>query len=131
MMQKFQKAEQIFVPSNEKTSTMYLKNFIANNYLIPDEDFQRIYEFISNDKGLEEIIFKLPDLIKREVSYDKLQIRFYDEFQKEYLQLEVHISTSMDIITSLKIEYKLEQQLYELFDSGSVDKLLLIMEGQQ
>ena len=128
MMHKFQKANQIFIPSHEKTSTMSLKNFIMDNFLIPDNDLERICEFISKDNELEKIIFQLPFLIQREISYDKLQIKFYDEFQEDYLQLEVLISTSTDVVTSLKIEYALERELYDLFDSNSADKLLVIME---
>lgn len=128
MMHKFQKANQIFIPSHEKTSTMSLKNFIMDNFLIPDNDLERICEFISKDNELEKIIFQLPFLIQREISYDKLQIKFYDEFQEDYLQLEVLISTSTDIVTSLKIEYTLERELYDLFDLNSADKLLVIME---
>lgn len=127
-MQKFQKANHIFIPSYEKTSTMSLKNFIMNNFLIPDNDLERICEFISKDNELEKIIFQLPFLIQREISYDKLQIKFYDEFQEDYLQLEVLISTSTDVVTSLKIEYTLERELYDLFDSNSADKLLVIMQ---
>ncbi|MBQ2654621.1 MAG: hypothetical protein IJF83_13795 [Methanobrevibacter sp.] len=99
-----------------------------NNFLIPDNDLERICEFISKDNELEKIIFQLPFLIQREISYDKLQIKFYDEFQEDYLQLEVLISTSTDVVTSLKIEYTLERELYDLFDSNSADKLLVIMQ---
>lgn len=129
MIQKFQKTEQIFVPTyKEKTSTINLKNFILQNFKMPNNDLERICNFISHDRELEKIIFELPNLIKNEVSFDKLQIKFYDEFQDDYLQLEVSIFTSTDIADSLKIEDKLEKQLYELYNSESADKLLIIME---
>lgn len=77
--------------------------------------------------GVEKIIFQLPELIQNEVSYDKLQISFCEEFQNEFLQLEISIFTSMEISDCLKIEDRLEQQLYELFDWDSADKVLLVM----
>lgn len=129
MIQKFQETERIFIPSyEEKTSTITLEKFIIENFQIPNDDLKKICEFVSNDTELEKIIFELPNLIQSEITYDKLQIKFYEEFQEDYLQLEINIFTSIDTITSLKIEDRLEQRLYELFESNSADKILLIME---
>lgn len=129
MIQKFQETERIFIPSyEEKTSTIPLEKFITENFQIPDDDLKKICDFVSHDSELEKIIFELPNLIRNEITYDKLQIKFYEEFQEDYLQLEINIFTTIDITTSLKIEDKLEQRLYELFESDSADKLLLIME---
>ncbi|WP_407422381.1 hypothetical protein [Methanobrevibacter sp.] len=129
MIQKFQETERIFAPSyKEKTGTITLEKFIIKNFQIPDDDLKKICEFISGDCELEKIIFELPNLILSEITYDKLQIKFYDEFQEDYLQLEIGIFTPIDIITSLKAEEKLEKKLYELYGSNSADKLLLIME---
>lgn len=129
MIQKFQETERIFIPSyEEKTSTITLEKFIKENFQIPNDDLKKICEFVSHDKELEKIIFELPNLIQKEITYDKLQIKFYEEFQEDYLQLEINIFTSIDTITSLKIEDRLEQRLYELFESNSADKILLIME---
>ena len=129
MIQKFQETERIFIPSyEEKTSTITLEKFIKENFQIPNDDLKKICEFVSHDKELEKIIFELPNLIQKEITYDKLQIKFYEEFQEDYLQLEVNIFTSIDTLISLKIEDRLEQRLYELFESNSTDKILLIME---
>ena len=129
MIQKFQETERIFVPSyEEKTSTITLEKFITENFQIPNDDLKKICEFVNHDRELEKIIFELPNLIQKEITYEKLQIKFYEEFQEDYLQLEVNIFTSIDTITSLKIEDLLEHRLYELFESNSADKILLIME---
>ncbi len=129
MIQKFQKTERIFIPSyKEKTNTITLEKFLMENFQFPDEDFEKICGFIRQNIGLEKIIFELPNLILSEIKYNKLLIKFYDDFQEDYPQLEVNIFTPIDTITSLKIEEKLEAQLYELYDPNSVDKLLIIME---
>lgn len=129
MIQKFQKTERIFIPSyKEKTNTITLEKFLMENFQFPDEDFEKICGFVRQDTGLEKIIFELPNLILSEIKYNKLLIKFYDDFQEDYPQLEVNIFTPIDTITSLKIEEKLEAQLYELYDPNSVDKLLIIME---
>ena len=129
MIQKFQKTERIFIPSyKEKTGTITLEKFLMENFQVPDDNFEKICRFIRQDSGLEKIIFELPNLILSEIKYNKLLIKFYDDFQEDYPQLEVNIFTPIDTITSLKIEEKLEAQLYELYDPNSVDKLLIIME---
>lgn len=129
MIQKFQQAERIYIPNySEKTDTMNLKNILSENYEIPDGSLERINEFISNDRGLEKIIFELPSLIQKKTLYINIKLKFYDEFKDKYLQLEVNITTSLNTQTFLKVEYELEQQLYELFEGNSADNLLLIME---
>ena len=129
MIQKFQETERIFHPSyKEKTGTITLEKFLMENFQFPDEDFEKICGFVRQDIGLEKIIFELPNLIQSEITYDKLQIKFYEEFQEDYLQLEVNVFTPIDTVTSLKVEEKLEEKLYELYDHNSADKLLIIME---
>lgn len=129
MIQKFQKTERIFIPSyKEKTGTITLEKFLMENFQVPDDDFEKICRFVRQDRGLEKIIIELPNLIQSEITYDKLQIKFYEEFQEDYLQLEVNVFTPIDAVTSLKVEEKLEKRLYELYDHNSADKLLIIME---
>lgn len=128
MINEFQKAETVFIPSQRLPETMNLENFIKENFQIPNNDLERILDFVKSDIGLEKIIFELPRLIKSKLSYDKLQIKFYDEFQNDYLQLEVSIFSSIDVSTSLKLEEMLEHQLYELYDCNSADKILIILE---
>ena len=129
MIQKFQETERIFHPSyKEKTGTITLEKFLMENFQVPDDDFEKICRFVRQDSGLEKIIFELPNLIQSEITYDKLQIKFYEEFQEDYLQLEVNVFTPIDTVTSLKVEEKLEEKLYELYDHNSADKLLIIME---
>ena len=124
-----QKAEQIFIPiKNVETNTLKLKNFISDNFQIPNVNLDIICEFINKDIELKKIIFQLPDIIKQAVSYDNLSIKFFDEFQDEFTQLEIEIYVKLDPISSLDIEQQLEHKLYQLFQWDSVDKILLIMD---
>lgn len=122
MIQKFQKTEQMPIISHEdKASTM--KDFLTENFQMPDEDSQRIFNFIGQDNNLETIMMELPDMIRREVAYDRLLLEFSDE-----LHLEVSIVTSLDVASSLRIENKLERQLYDFYEWDSCDKVLLMMQ---
>ena len=90
MIQKFQKTERIFHPSyKEKTGTITLEKFLMENFQVPDDDFKKICRFVRQDSGLEKIIFELPNLIQSEITYDKLQIKFYEEFQEDYLLIQI------------------------------------------
>ena len=129
MIQKFQITEQIFVHSNEdKTNTIPLKDFLIKNFQIPNDDLERICNYISKDTKLERIIFDLPGLIQSRVQYEKLQINFNDELEDGCLHLEVGIFSSLDMKNSLKLENSLEEQLYDLYDWDSCDKVILNVE---
>ncbi len=124
-----QKAEQIFIPiKNIETDTLKLKKFISDNFCIPDDNLDIICEFITHDIELKKIIFQLPEMIKQQVFYDKLAIKFFDEFKEDFTQLEIGIYVKLDPKSSLDIEQQLEHKLYQSFQWDSVDKILLIME---
>lgn len=129
MIQKFQKAEQIFIPPHEvKTKTKNIKDFLTQHFDIPDKDLERINEFIIEDYELEKIVYKLPDLIKSKINFDKIQIKFYDEFQEDELILEVTAFASLDFDNSLKIENDIIRFLYNNYPEKSADKLLVFIQ---
>lgn len=103
MIQKYQKAERIFAPSNNIKNTYdNLEKFMIENFQIHDNDLKRICQFIRKDNTLEKIIYDLPRLIQSEISYNRLQIKFYDEFQDDELVLEVTAFSSLNIENILK-----------------------------
>lgn len=82
MIQKYQKAERIFAPSNNIKNTYdNLEKFMIENFKIPDNDLKRICQFIREDNNLEKIIYDLPRLIQSEISYNRLQIKFMMNFK--------------------------------------------------
>ena len=130
MIQKYQKAERIFAPSNNIKNTYdNLEKFMIENFQIPDNDLKRICQFIRKDNTLEKIIYDLPRLIQSEISYNRLQIKFYDEFQDDELVLEVTAFFSLNIENILKKEDELIHRLYENYSEKSVNKILIFIEG--
>lgn len=130
MIQKYQKAERIFAPSNNIKNTYdNLEKFMIENFKIPDNDLKRICQFIRKDNTLEKIIYDLPRLIQSEISYNRLQIKFYDEFQDDELVLEVTAFFSLNIENILKKEDELIHRLYENYSEKSVNKILIFIEG--
>ena len=130
MIQKYQKAERIFAPSNNIKNTYdNLEKFMIENFKIPDNDLKRICQFIREDNNLEKIIYDLPRLIQSEISYNRLQIKFYDEFQDDELVLEVTAFSSLNIENILKKEDEIIHRLYENYSEKSADKILIFIEG--
>lgn len=130
MIQKYQKAERIFAPSNNIKNTYgNLEKFIIENFQIPDNDLKRICQFIREDNNLEKIIYDLPRLIQSEISYNRLQIKFYDEFQDDEVVLEITAFSSLNIENILKKEDKIIHRLYENYSEKSADKILIFIEG--
>ena len=130
MIQKYQKAERIFAPSNNIKNTYgNLEKFIIENFQIPDNDLKRICQFIREDNNLEKIIYDLPRLIQSEISYNRLQIKFYDEFQDDEVVLEITAFSSLNIENILKKEDEIIHRLYENYSEKSADKILIFIEG--
>lgn len=130
MIQKYQKAERIFAPSNNIKNTYgNLEKFIIENFQIPDNDLKRICQFIREDNNLEKIIYDLPRLIQSEISCNRLQIKFYDEFQDDEVVLEITAFSSLNIENILKKEDEIIHRLYENYSEKSADKILIFIEG--
>ena len=130
MIQKYQKAERIFAPSNNIKNTYdNLEKFMIENFQIPDNDLKRICQFIRKDNTLEKIIYDLPRLIQSEISYNRLQIKFYDEFQDDEVVLEITAFSSLNIENILKKEDEIIHRLYENYSEKSADKILIFIEG--
>ena len=130
MIQKYQKAERIFAPSNNIKNTYdNLEKFMIENFKIPDNDLKRICQFIREDNNLEKIIYDLPRLIQSEISYNRLQIKFYDEFQDDEVVLEITAFSSLNIENILKKEDEIIHRLYENYSEKSADKILIFIEG--
>ena len=130
MIQKYQKAERIFAPSNNIKNTYgNLEKFIIENFQIPNNDLKRICQFIREDNNLEKIIYDLPRLIQSEISYNRLRIKFYDEFQDDEVVLEITAFSSLNIENILKKEDEIIHRLYENYSEKSADKILIFIEG--
>ena len=77
MIQKFQESERIFIPTTKiKNSTRTLEKFITENFELPDNNLKQINSFIKQDMDLENLIYDLPQLIQKEVIFQKMQIKF-------------------------------------------------------
>lgn len=75
MIQKFQESERIFISTDKiQNSTRTLEKFITENFEIPDNNLKQINSFIKQDTDLENLIYDLPQLIQKEVTYQKMQM---------------------------------------------------------
>lgn len=130
MIQKFQESERIFISTDKiQNSTRTLEKFITENFEIPDNNLKQINSFIKQDTDLENLIYDLPQLIQKEVTYQKMQIKFFDEFQDDELILEITIFSRLKIDEVLNHENAFIHRLYEKYPEKSADKVLIFIEG--
>ena len=130
MIQKFQESERIFIPTDKiKNSTRTLEKFITENFELPDNNLKQINSFIKQDRDLENLIYDLPQLIKKEMTYQKMQIKFFDEFQDDELILEITVFSRLKIDEILNYEDAFIHRLYEKYPEKSADKVLIFIEG--
>lgn len=126
MIHQFQKAETIFIPPNEN-KTEFLDEFILNNFQISDNNLNAILSFIDEDLDLKNLIYDLPNVIKKEFPNDKIGIEFYeDEFEKNNM-IQINIFSSLDGDVSFSKENKIYDILLEKFNLKTVDKIFLNM----
>lgn len=130
MIQKFQESERIFIPTtNIQNSTKTLETFITENFELPDNNLKQINSFIKQDTDLENLIYDLPQLIQKEVTYQKMQIKFFDEFQDDELILEITVFSRLKIDEILNHEDAFIHRLYEKYPEKSADKVVIFIEG--
>lgn len=129
MIQKFQESERIFISTDKlQNSTRTLEKFITENFELPDNNLKQINSFIKQDTDLENLIYDLPQLIQKEVTYQKMQIKFFDEFQDDELILEITIFSRLKIDEVLNHENAFIHRLYEKYPEKSADKVLIFIE---
>lgn len=129
MIQKFQESERIFISTDKlQNSTRTLEKFITENFELPDNNLKQINSFIKQDTDLENLIYDLPQLIQKEVTYQKMQIKFFDEFQDDELILEITVFSRLKIDEILNKEDAFIHRLYEKYPEKSADKVLIFIE---
>lgn len=129
MIQKFQESERIFISTDKlQNSTRTLEKFITENFELPDNNLKQINSFIKQDTNLENLIYDLPQLIQKEVTYQKMQIKFFDEFQDDELILEITVFSRLKIDEILNKEDAFIHRLYEKYPEKSADKVLIFIE---
>ena len=122
MIQKFQKAEHIYIPVDSRNNT--LEDYILNNFQLPDNDLERICEFIQKDYELQTMIYNLKNNVKSEIDEIKaMQMNFYPEFQENELVLEIEVLTNLSIDENINAERKIDTKLFNNYSKTTVDKL--------
>ena len=126
MMQHFQRAEQIYVPPDTTFKKQNLEEYITNNFQLPDNDLERICDFIRKDNGLENLIYDLKSIAKTKLDeITCMKINFYPEFQEVELMLEIEILTNLDFETANEIEDEINIKIMEIYDDSTTDKFWL------
>ena len=126
MMQHFQNKENTYKSPDTTFKKQNLEEYITNNFLFPDNDLERICDFIRKDNGLENLIYDLKSIAKTKLDeITCMKINFYPEFQEVELMLEIEILTNLDFETAHKIEDDINIKIMEIYDDSTTDKFWL------
>ena len=107
-MQHFQNKENTYKSPDTTFKKQNLEEYITNNFLLPDNDLERICDFIRKDNGLENLIYDLKSIAKT-----------------IELMLEIEILTNLDFETAHKIEDDINIKIMEIYDDSTTDKFWL------
>ena len=125
-MQHFQNKENTYKSPDTTFKKQNLEEYITNNFLLPDNDLERICDFIRKDNGLENLIYDLKSIAKTKLDeIICMKINFYPEFQEVELMLEIEILTNLDFETAHKIEDDINIKIMEIYDDSTTDKFWL------
>ena len=125
-MQHFQNKENTYKSPDTTFKKQNLEEYITNNFLLPDNDLERICDFIRKDNGLENLIYDLKSIAKTRLDeITGMKINFYPEFQEVELMLEIEILTNLDFETAHKIEDDINIKIMEIYDDSTTDKFWL------
>ena len=126
MMQHFQNKENTYKSPDTTFKKQNLEEYITNNFLFPDNDLERICDFIRKDNGLENLIYDLKSIAKTKLDeIICMKINFYPEFQEVELMLEIEILTNLDFETANEIEDEINIKIMEIYDDSTTDKFWL------
>ena len=125
-MQHFQNKENTYKSPDTTFKKQNLEEYITNNFLFPDNDLERICDFIRKDNGLENLIYDLKSIAKTKLDeITCMKINFYPEFQEVELMLEIEILTNLDFETANEIEDEINIKIMEIYDDSTTDKFWL------
>ena len=87
MKQNFSQRVEIQIPKENryipvqimKDNDIELEKFLKEHFEFPSDNLIEIIGFISEDEELEKIIYDLPDIVSRYLTYDKITFDFMKE----------------------------------------------------
>ena len=87
---------------NNFGNTFMLKNFLLNHFDFPDDNFDEILNFISDDEEMVRMIFDVPDIFLHEGLTSKPMLNFMGYCDPGEVILEIIVYSDFDSDTSIQ-----------------------------
>ena len=113
------------LPVNEKEK---LKEFLKTQYEFPSDNLSKIRDFISEDQELEKIVYDLPNLLSREISYRKISFDFMKETDPNEKILEIIIYSDEDEKILIKKEDIISDGIIDRYPK-TINEYIILVES--
>ena len=103
-----------------------LNMFLKSNFEFPSNNLKDISKFISQDLELENIIYDLPQVISKELSFTRISFDFMKETDISEKILEIIIYCNLDEETQFQKEDIISDRLIDDYPKTENEFLILV-----
>ena len=102
------------------------EEFLKNNYTFPSNNLNEINEFICKDPEMEKIIYDLPEIVSKELKYNKISLDFMKEADPTEKILEIGVYSDLESLKLLQKENLICDMLIDKYPKTTVEYILLV-----
>ena len=134
MKQNFSQRVEIQIPKENryipvqimKDNDIELEKFLKEHFEFPSDNLIEIIGFISEDEELEKIIYDLPDIVSRYLTYDKITFDFMKETDWNEKILEIIIYSNLSENESFQKEDDISDGIIDNYPKTMSEFIILV-----
>lgn len=100
--------------------------FLKNNFKFPSNNFDEINEFIRSDNEMEKMIHVLPEIISKELPYEKISLDFMKETDPTEKILEIVVYSDLESSRLLQKEDFICDMLIDKYPKTMLEYIILV-----
>ena len=109
-----------------KDNDIELEKFLKEHFEFPSDNLIEIIGFISEDEELEKIIYDLPDIVSRYLTYDKITFDFMKETDSNEKILEIIIYSNLSENESFQKEDDISDGIIDNYPKTMSEFIILV-----
>lgn len=109
-----------------KDNDIELEKFLKEHFEFPSDNLIEIIGFISEDEELEKIIYDLPDIVSRYLTYDKITFDFMKETDSNEKILEIIIYSNLSENESFQKEDDISNGIIDNYPKTMSEFIILV-----
>ena len=103
-----------------------IEESLKKHYRFPSNNFDEIHEFVSKDPEMEKIIQNLPEIISKELQYNKISLDFMKETDPIEKILEIVVYSDLESNKLLQTENLICDMLIDKYPNTTIEYILLV-----